>query len=60
MAKSFAAYDIQQFLEESIGNYLDEIWDKVVNMADEDDRDERLVLKEQIERLIYGCRDVIR
>lgn len=60
MAKSFAAYDIQQFLEESIGNYLDEILDKVVDMADEDNKDERLYLKERIEQLVQGCRDVIR
>ena len=60
MGKSFAAYDIQQFLEESIGNYLDKIWDKVVDMADEDNLDYRLVLKTEIELLVEECRDVIR
>lgn len=60
MSKSFAAYDVTQFLDESIGTFIDDIWDKVVDMADEDDKDERLYLKTQIEYLVEQCKDVIR
>jgi len=60
MSKAFAAYDITQFLDESIGTFVDDIWDKVVDMANEDDKDERLYLKTQIEYLVEQCKDVIR
>lgn len=60
MSKSFSAYDITGFLNDSVGSYLNEIEDKAVEMSQSDDADERQRLLEDIQYIIRQCVMVLR
>lgn len=60
MSRPFTAYDVIGFLETSIGNYLSEIEDLVIEMMKSDDYDERVKLKFDIQGIICQCNDVLK
>lgn len=60
MSKSFHAYDITGFLDNSIGSYLSEIETYAIDMAQEDDKETRLALLRDIQYVIELCNNVMR
>lgn len=60
MSRPFTAYDVTGFLDTSIGSYLSEIEDLVIEMMESDDYDERVKLKFDIQGIISQCNDVLR
>lgn len=60
MSKSFHAYDITGFLDNSIGSYLSEIETYALDMAQEDDKETRLALLRDIQYVIELCNNVMR
>lgn len=60
MSKSFHAYDITGFLNDSIGNYLSEIETYAIEMANTEDKEERINLMNDIQYAIELCKCVMR
>lgn len=60
MSKSFHAYDITGFLDDSIGSYLGEIETYAIDMVQEDDKETRLALLRDIQYVIELCNNVMR
>ena len=60
MSKSFSAYNITEFLDESIGAYLNEIEVIAIEMAKTDDSEMRLNLLDDIQKIMWRCNTVLR
>ena len=60
MSKSFHAYNITGFLDDSIGRYLSEIETYAIDMAQANDNETRISLKDDIQYVIELCRNVLR
>lgn len=60
MGRPYTAYDVTGFLETSIGSYLSEIEDLVIEMMESDDHEERVKIKFDIQDIIYQCNDILR
>jgi hypothetical protein len=60
MNKNFTAYDVTGFLNDSIGTFIRKIEDLVFEMAETDDRDERVRLIDGVQYLIDQCNNVLR
>ena len=60
MSKNFTAYDVTEFLDNSIGSFLDDIESNAIEMVDTEDKADRLRLLTNIQDLIYQCEDVMR
>ena len=60
MGRPYTAYDVTGFLETSIGSYLSEIEDLVIEMMESDDHEERVKIKFDIQDIICQCNDVLR
>lgn len=60
MGISFSAYDVTGFLDSSIGGYLSEIEEYAIEMAEEEDKEARTVLKKEIQYAIRMCNAVLR
>lgn len=60
MSKSFHAYDITGFIDSSIGSYLSEIETYAIEMAQTDDKEERINLMNDIQYVIEQCKEVMR
>jgi hypothetical protein len=60
MGRPYTAYDATGFLETSIGSYLSEIEDLVIEMMESDDHEERVKIKFDIQDIICQCNDILR
>jgi hypothetical protein len=60
MGRPYTAYDVTGFLETSIGSYLSEIEDLVIEMMESDDHEERVKIKFDIQDIICQCNDILR
>ena len=60
MNRNFTAYDVTGFLNDSIGTFIRKIEDLVFEMAETDDRDERVRLIDEVQYLIDQCNNVLR
>ena len=60
MSRNFSAYDVTGFLDASIGTFLNEIEDLVIEMSQSDDPDERTKLLQDIQSIIWQCNSVLR
>ena len=60
MSKSFHAYNITDFLDDSIGGYLSEIETYAIEMAQADYKEERISLLNDIQGVIEQCKEVMR
>ena len=60
MSKSFSAYNITEFLDRSIGAYLNEIEGIAIEMAHTDDSEMRFDLLNDIQEIILQCNTVLR
>ena len=60
MSKSFHAYDITGFLDDSIGGYLNEIETYAIEMSQTEDKEERINLMNDIQYVIELCKNVLR
>lgn len=60
MNKSFHAYDITGFLDDSIGGFLNEIETYAIEMAHTDDHEIRIALMNDIQYVIELCKNVMR
>jgi hypothetical protein len=60
MGRPYTAYDVTGFLETSIGSYLSEIEDLVIEMMKSDDYEERVKIKFDIQDIICQCNDILR
>jgi hypothetical protein len=60
MSKSFHAYNITEFLDDSIGGYLSEIESIVIEMVQTDDHEERVNLMNDIQHIIWQCNGVLK
>ena len=60
MSKSFHAYDITGFIDNSIGSYLSEIETYAIEMSQTDDKEERINLMNDIQYVIEQCKEVMR
>ena len=60
MSKNFTAYDVTEFLDNSIGSFLDDIESNAIEMVDTEDKADRLRLLTNIQDLICQCEDVMR
>ena len=60
MSKSFHAYNITDFLDDSIGGYLSEIETYAIEMANSDDNAIRMALLTDIQHAIERCQEVMR
>lgn len=60
MGRPYTAYDVTGFLETSIGSYLSEIEDLVIEMMNSNDYEERVKIKFDIQDIICQCNDILR
>lgn len=60
MSKSFHAYNITQFLDDSIGMFLNEIESVAIEMAHTDDHEARINLMNDIQHIIWQCNGVLK
>lgn len=60
MSKSFHAYNITDFLDDSIGGYLSDIETYAIEMAQTEDKATRISLLTDIQEAIGLCKEVIR
>ena len=60
MSKSFHAYNITDFLDDSIGRYLSDIETYAIEMAQTDDKETRISLLTDIQEVIELCKEVMR
>jgi hypothetical protein len=60
MSKSFHAYNITDFLDDSIGRYLSDIETYAIEMAQADYKEERISLLNDIQDVIEQCKEVMR
>lgn len=60
MSKSFHAYNITDFLDDSIGKYLSDIETYAIEMAQTDDKETRISWLTDIQEVIELCKEVMR
>lgn len=60
MSRNFTAYDVTGFLNDSIGTFINEIEDLVIQMQETDDYNERVKLTGEIQYIIDQCNNVLR
>jgi hypothetical protein len=60
MGRPYTAYDVTGFLETTIGSFLSEIEDLVIEMMMSNDYEERERLKNEIQAIICQCSDILR
>lgn len=60
MSKSFHAYNITDFIDDSIGNYLNDIETYAIEMAKTEDKETRISLLTDIQGVIEQCKEVMR
>jgi hypothetical protein len=60
MSRNFTAYDVTGFLSNSIGTFINEIEDLVIEMQKTDDYNERVKLTYEIQHIIDQCNNVLR
>ncbi len=60
MKQVFHAYNITEFLNDSIGNYLSEIETYAIEMAQVDDKRIRINVLNNIQGIIEQCKEIMR
>ena len=60
MSDFFAARDITEFLDDSVGGYLNSIEDYAIKMSEENDKEQRIRQLNEIQHLIELCKTVLR
>ena len=59
MSKNWLAYNITEFLSDSIGSYLNDIECIAIDMAHTDDKEIRYDLLNDIQEIIWQCNNVM-
>lgn len=59
MSRQFSGYDVTGFLNESIGGYLSQIEDLVIEMAKTEDEELRMSLLNDVQYIICQCNTVL-
>lgn len=59
MNKIFHAYNVTEFLNDSIGSFLSDIEDIVIEMSKTDNYEERIDLMHDIQHIIWQCNSVL-
>lgn len=59
MSRQFSGYDVTDFLNESIGGYLNQIEDLAIEMAKTEDEELRLSLLNDVQYIICQCNAVL-
>lgn len=60
MRDCFHAYNITEFLDDSIGGYLSDIETYAIEMVQADDKETRMSLLNDIQGVIERCKEVMR
>ena len=60
MSKNFNADNVTEFLDKSVGSFLNEIEDLAIEMCQADHPEDRLALLTDIQEIIWKCNAVLK
>lgn len=60
MSRPYTAYNVTEFLDDSIGSFLNDIESIAIEMSQSDDPEERAKMVTDIQEIIWQCNSVLR